>query len=99
MKPAMQEQGNDAHLVLSEFDAGLLRLTMNNPQRRNALSEAMLERLQEALDTASANEAVGCVIIAARGPVFSSGHDLKELRGHRQDRDGGRDFFAAMMAR
>jgi enoyl-CoA hydratase/carnithine racemase len=99
MKAAVQEQGNDAHLVLSEFDAGLLRLTLNNPQRRNALSEAMLERLQEALDTASANEAVGCVIIAARGPVFSSGHDLKELRGRREDRDGGRDFFAAIMAR
>jgi enoyl-CoA hydratase/carnithine racemase len=99
MKAAVQEQANDPHLVLSEFDSGLLRLTLNNPQRRNALSEAMLDRLQEAIDTASASETVRCVIIAARGPAFSSGHDLKELRGHRQDRDEGRDFFASIMAR
>ncbi|MGH6875293.1 MAG: enoyl-CoA hydratase-related protein, partial [Aestuariivirgaceae bacterium] len=99
MKPAIQEQRNDPHLVLSDFDSGLLRLTLNNPQRRNSLSEAMLDRLQEAIDTASANETVSCVIIAARGPVFSSGHDLKELRSHRQDRDEGRDFFTSIMAR
>jgi enoyl-CoA hydratase/carnithine racemase len=99
MKATVAEHDADAHLVLSDLDSGLLRLTLNNPKRRNALSAAMLDRLQEAVDTAADNETVSCVIIAGRGPVFSSGHDLKELREHRLDRDEGREFFTAIMAR
>jgi enoyl-CoA hydratase/carnithine racemase len=89
----------DPHFVVADRKAGLLRLVLNNPQRRNALSEEMLARLQEEIDAAGASDDVRCIIIAARGPVFSSGHDLKELKGHRQDRDGGRSYFGSIMAR
>ena len=96
---AVEDYKADPHIVLSEHKNGLLRLSLNNPDRRNALSEEMLGRLQEEIDAAGANEDVGCVIIAARGRVFSSGHDLKQLRSHRQDRDGGRSYFTSIMAR
>ncbi|HEY7748203.1 MAG TPA: enoyl-CoA hydratase [Aestuariivirgaceae bacterium] len=94
---AVEEHRSDQHIVLSEHDGGLLRLTLNNPDRRNALSEDMLTRLQEEIDTAGASEDVKCIIIAARGPVFSSGHDLKQLSSHRSDRDGGRGYFTTVI--
>jgi enoyl-CoA hydratase/carnithine racemase len=96
---AAEELKSDPHMVLSEQTDGLRRLVLNNVQRRNALSEEMLVRLQEEIDAAGDNEDVRCVIISARGPVFSSGHDLKQLKEHRRDRDGGRGYFTSIMAR
>jgi enoyl-CoA hydratase/carnithine racemase len=99
MMAAVEELRADAHIVLKEEKQGLVRLSLNAPQQRNALSEEMLSRLQDEIDAAGESDDVGCVIIAARGPVFSSGHDLKQLKSHRQDRDGGRSYFASIMAR
>jgi enoyl-CoA hydratase/carnithine racemase len=96
---AVEDYRPDPHVVEKEQSHGLMRLTLNNPKRRNALSEEMLSRLQDEIDAAGANEDIRCLVISARGPVFSSGHDLKELRAHRQDRDGGRAYFIAVMAR
>lgn len=53
--------------------------------------------LKAALDAAAGDDSVGAIVIAAEGPVFSAGHDLKELTAHRGDPDGGRAFFAAVM--
>lgn len=58
-------------------------LTMNQPARRNALSLAMMRALRAALE--SLEPEVRVVILAAEGPVFSSGHDLKEMRGRSLD--------------
>jgi enoyl-CoA hydratase/carnithine racemase len=55
-------------------------LVLDDPKRRNALSSAMMERLEQAIARAAADDGVRVVVIAARGPVFSSGHDLRELR-------------------
>src|SRR5688500_258389 len=96
MMAAVEELRADAHIVLKEEKQGLVRLSLNAPQKRNALSEEMLSRLQDEIDAAGESDDVGCVIIAARGPVFSSGHDLKQLKSHRQDRDGGRSYFASI---
>jgi enoyl-CoA hydratase/carnithine racemase len=96
---AVEDYRPDPHAIVKEQSHNLLRLTLNNPERRNALSEEMLSRLQEEIDAAGANEDIRCVIISARGPAFSSGHDLKEIKSHRQDRDGGRAYFTALMAR
>ena len=60
-------------------DAGVVRLTLARPDRRNALSESMLETLGEALARVAADPVVRAVVIAAEGSVFSSGHDLTEL--------------------
>jgi enoyl-CoA hydratase/carnithine racemase len=78
---------------------GILRLTLDDPARRNALSEAMMAALQAALDRAAADPDVRVVVIAAEGPAFSAGHDLKELTARRGDPDRGRAYFADIMAR
>lgn len=78
-------------------ETGILRLTLNDPDRRNALSEAMLDRLGEALAEAGSDPAVRVVLLAARGPAFSAGHDLKELTRARSGPDGGRAFYQQVM--
>jgi enoyl-CoA hydratase/carnithine racemase len=56
-------------------------LTLNQPERRNALSRAMLSALKDALDAVGRDDAVGAVVLRANGPVWSSGHDLREVVG------------------
>jgi enoyl-CoA hydratase/carnithine racemase len=67
--------------LLIEHDEGLVTITMNRPERRNALSTAMMAELIAALREAGASSAVRAVIMAGAGPAFSAGHDLGELRG------------------
>jgi enoyl-CoA hydratase/carnithine racemase len=64
-----------------EREAGLVTITMNRPERRNALSTAMMAELIAALCEAGASREVRAVILAGAGPAFSAGHDLGELRG------------------
>lgn len=85
-------------LLLSAHPGGVLRLTLNRPQARNALSAGLLAALQAALDGAAQDNATRVVVIAAQGPAFSSGHDLKELTAHRGDADRGRAAYAALFA-
>lgn len=86
-------------MLLRDLDAaGILRLTLDDPARRNALSEAMLAALAAAFAEAGADPAVRIVILAANGPAFCAGHDLKEMTAGRAGRDGGRAYFAKVMA-
>jgi enoyl-CoA hydratase/carnithine racemase len=80
-----------------ERQAGVLILTLARPERRNSLSEAMLRALQAGLDEAARDAGVRAVVIAAKGPAFCAGHDLKELSARRSDADGGRAYFARIM--
>ena len=94
-------QDNEA-LVLAELDGdGVLRLTLNAPRSRNALSEAMMTALSDALSGAAFEPAVRVVVIAANGPVFCAGHNLKEMTAARQDpanaADRGRAYFTRVM--
>jgi enoyl-CoA hydratase/carnithine racemase len=59
----------------------------------------MMAALQEALDEAAADKAVRVIVIAATGPAFSSGHNLKEITAHRTDPDKGAAYFAALFER
>ena len=68
-------------MLLVESQAGVVRLTLNRPERRNALSEAMLTELGKALERIAANREARVVVLAAAGPVFCSGHDLGEMTG------------------
>ena len=89
----------DTPLLLSDLDDhGILRLTLNDVARRNALSEAMLNRLGAAFADAGRNRAVRVVVLAANGPAFCAGHDLKELTAGRAAPDRGRAYFARIMA-
>ena len=74
-------------------------LTLDRPAKRNALSEVILDALTAALGAIADDRKVRAVIVAATGPVFSSGHDLKELTAHRADADRGRAYFADIMHR
>jgi enoyl-CoA hydratase/carnithine racemase len=86
--------------VLHRADAdGISVLTLNNPARRNSLSEATLDGLASALASIAGDSSIRAVIIAATGPAFSAGHDLKELTAHRSDPDRGRAYFADIMQR
>jgi enoyl-CoA hydratase/carnithine racemase len=83
-------------LLLTAQAGGILRLILNRPQARNALSSELMGAIQSALDGAAADKATRVIVIAAEGPVFSSGHDLKELTRHRADGDAGRMAYAAL---
>jgi enoyl-CoA hydratase/carnithine racemase len=72
-------------------------LTLDRAAQRNALSEAMLRSLLAEMLRIGADTAVRAVVIAAEGPVFSAGHDLKELTTRRQDADGGVAYFREIM--
>lgn len=83
--------------LIHETVDGIAILTLDSPATRNALSEAMMEALQEALDVIRDDRDVRAVVIAAKGPAFSSGHNLKELTARRTDVDNGRAYFAQIM--
>ena len=65
--------------ILQNHNEGISVLTLNNPDRRNVLSLEVLEALQTALDSISQDRDIRVVIIKSLGPVFSSGHDLRQL--------------------
>ncbi len=94
--------------IPSNIDAGeavLLReradeiavLVLNRPQARNSLSEALLMALAGALREIANETKIRAVILAANGPAFCAGHDLKELTVHRQEADHGRGYFRHIM--
>jgi enoyl-CoA hydratase/carnithine racemase len=80
-------------ILLREDIAGVAVLTLNDPDTRNSLSEAMLEALGDALTAIAHDASVRAVVLAANGPAFSAGHNLKELTSRRSDADGGRAYF------
>jgi enoyl-CoA hydratase/carnithine racemase len=98
----MQERVKDseattADIVIAERpEPGVLVLTLNRPQARNTLSESMLAALQSAIDRAASDRETRAVVLAAKGPVFCAGHDLKEMTARRTDPDGGRAYYTAL---
>ena len=94
----MSPDNNAKVLISSTLSAdGILCLTLNDPARLNALSEAMLTALDAAFDAASANQNVRVIILAAAGPIFCAGHDLKEMTAGRQIADRGRAYFSKIL--
>jgi enoyl-CoA hydratase/carnithine racemase len=84
-------------ILLRETLGSIAVLTLNRPASRNSLSEAMIGELHAALDDIRDDASVRAVVIAANGPAFSAGHDMKELTARRSDPDRGRAYFAQMM--
>jgi enoyl-CoA hydratase/carnithine racemase len=80
-RSAAAAQGAEKPLVLTRVEGAVGVLTLNHPEKRNALSRAMLTAIQGALAEFRENRAVKAIVIAAHGPVFSAGHDLKEFVG------------------
>ena len=84
--------------ILLREDAGKIAiLTLNRPAARNSLSEALLTALSESFATIAKDRDIRAVVLAANGPVFCAGHDLKELSARRGDGDRGRAYFQHIM--
>jgi enoyl-CoA hydratase/carnithine racemase len=84
-------------LLLRETADVIAILSLNRPEARNSLSEALLRALQSELTTIAADRSVRALVLTGHGPAFSAGHDLKELTARRSDPDGGRGYFAHIM--
>jgi len=93
----VQTTANTAPVLLREHDDEIAILVLNRPQPRNSLSEALLIALSEALREIAVDSSIRAVVLAANGPAFCAGHDLKELTGRRGDADGGRGYFRHIM--
>src|SRR4051812_38420348 len=86
-----------APVLLREDLADVALLTLNRPQARNSLSEALLAALTETLRAVAADKRVRAVVLAANGSAFSAGHDMKEMTARRTDADRGRAYFKQLM--
>jgi enoyl-CoA hydratase/carnithine racemase len=82
--------------LLPSRSGGVLTITLNRPEARNALSESLMRALQLTLDEAVDDTAVKVIVIAAKGPAFSSGHDLKEMTARRSDPDRGLAYYRSL---
>jgi enoyl-CoA hydratase/carnithine racemase len=92
----MSELVNEPY-VLRRDDGKVATLTLNRPQQRNALSRGLIDALTETVEAVAAEPAIKVIVLAANGPVFSSGHDLKEMRAN-PDPKWTRDLFDACSA-
>ena len=88
--------------VLVAYDGGLCTLTINRPEKRNALTRAMLTMLEETIRRIAADESVRVLIVCGAGPAFCSGLDLGEMAAQRADGEAEmrpiEEVFAALDA-
>src|SRR5664279_4603409 len=84
-------------VLLRERLGSIAVLTLNRPAARNSLSEGLIAELDAALRDIHDDANVRAVVIAANGPAFSAGHDMKELTARRSDADRGRGYSAEIM--
>lgn len=87
-----------AILEMTQRD-GVTHLTMNSPERLNALSDEMLAALQETLDTLAEDPNCRVITLSGTGKAFCAGHDLRQMQAMRQSADGGTAAFADLFAR
>ena len=69
-------------ILLRDDAGGVATLTLNRPEARNALSVALLDALQAEFDAIAKDQSVRVVVVAAIGPAFCAGHDMKEIRAN-----------------
>ena len=70
-------------------------LTLNRPEKRNALSVALRDAISDALDEIARDEQMKCVVITGAGAVFSAGFDLTEFTRAAEDEAFGRELWAS----
>lgn len=87
---------NKEPILLRQDRGAICTLTLNRPDARNSLSESMLAALDDAFEAVAVSRETKAVILAANGPVFCAGHDIREMQAHRGDQDKGKAFFEAM---
>lgn len=86
--------------ILERNDTGAIaHLTLNAPERLNALSDEMLAALQSELDALRDDRSIRAVILSGAGKAFCAGHDLKQMTAARQAEDGGKAYFSDLFSR
>jgi len=85
--------------VLQQLDDGVLLLTLNRPDKKNAFDDPQWDALRDALNEARSNERVACVVVTGAGADFSAGQDLSAFGGVAERDDGHPNgYFACMDA-
>src|SRR5947209_4165597 len=95
--PSPALRATSAPVLLREDLGEIGLLTLNRPEARNSLSEALLAALTESLGAIATDKHVRAVVLAANGPAFSAGHDMKEMTARRSDPDRGRAYYKQLM--
>ena len=95
--PSPALRAASAPVLLREDLGDVVLLTLNRPEARNSLSEALLAALTNGLAEIATDKRVRAVVLAANGPAFSAGHDMKEMTARRSDGDRGRAYFKQLM--
>jgi enoyl-CoA hydratase/carnithine racemase len=96
--PAKIRPASEEAILLREDRDRIAILTLNRPQARNSLSEELIRALTETFGEIAADRSVRAVVLAANGPAFCAGHDLKQLIARRNDQDRGRAYFQSIMS-
>jgi enoyl-CoA hydratase/carnithine racemase len=92
-------QADPSDLIRRQDSGHVALITLNDPGKLNALSLAMLDRLQAELAVIANDPAVRVVILAGAGKAFCAGHDLREMQAARNATDGGAAAFADLFTR
>ena len=84
-------------LIIDDLKDSILKITLNNPSQQNTLSLDFINDLKKIIDKADKNDEVKVIILSSSGKVFSAGHNLKEIKSHREDKDQGLQFFTTLI--
>ena len=84
-------------LIIENFKDSILRITLNNPSQQNTLSLQFINDLKKMIENADSSDEVKVIILSSSGKVFSAGHNLKEIKSHREDKDQGLQFFTTLI--
>jgi len=86
--------------ILQRYDTGAIaQLTMDTPQKLNALSGEMLAALQAQIDSLRDDSTIKVVILSGTGKGFCAGHDIKQMNAARSAADGGKAYYEDLFAR
>ena len=84
-------------LIIQDFKDSILKITLNNPSQQNTLSLQFINDLKKIIENADNIDEVKVIILSSSGKVFSAGHNLKEIKSHRKDKDQGFQFFTTLI--
>ena len=84
-------------LIIQDFKDSILKITLNNSSQQNTLSLQFINDLKKIFENADSSDEVKVIILSSSGKVFSAGHNLKEIKSHREDKDKGLHFFTTLI--
>ena len=86
-----------SNLIIEDLKDSILKITLNNPTQQNTLSLDFINDLTKIIENADSSNEVKVIILSSSGKVFCAGHNLKEIKSHREDKDQGLKFFTTLI--